>query len=408
MKYVFLLLFILGLSFSFPSSVFDENLNREEYFQNLFIENESQNASFLIDFQNNPILLNSKVFFGFIGLTSQIDNYTLFHPNLSGVFATGGNFDPLMSLDSSSDSCNEQNALDFARSGQGWRCDFDHDNCVEYVSQNQINPNLSYTFTYSNVSLVVFSNQTYTKVPQQILSLMQNSSISSPLNISINGSVEVLRRINDRTFGIDSCVDRFYDYSKKFNYSFNGSFYVLGSRVHFFQLRPVLDEQLSQNSRFDFLIFSSSPISNLTYSLNGNVEKTQNISNVSVYLDRYGLFRGKLNFNDSNAHLFSSFQTYLIEDGNISYNHLFFSNFSYYFPSKNNLSIAVFDIFGNLYSHNSSILSRSLKNGNLTQFDVSLRPNFESNPSSLNQFSIFLPFFGFLIILYLFFKFSVR
>jgi hypothetical protein len=413
MKYVFLLLFIVGLSFSFSSSVFDENLNQEEYFQNLFIENQSQNASFLIDFQNNPISLDSKVFFGFIGLTSQIDNYTIYHPELSVVFATGGNFDPLLSLGSSADSCNEQNALDFARNGQGWRCDFDHDNCVEYVSQNLIIPNLSYTFSYSNVSIVVFSNQTYTKVPPRILSLMQNSSISSPLNISINGSVDVVRRINDRTFGIDSCVDRFYDYSKKFNYSFNGSFYVLGSRVHFFQIRPVLAEQLSQNSKFDFLIFSSSPLSNLTYYLNDNVEKAQNISFVSFSFDRYGLLRGKINFNESNPTHQSSFETYLIEVGNISYNYLFFSNFSYFSPSKNNLSIQVFDLFGNPYSYNSSILSRSLKNGNMTQFalppdSIFVRPSFEPDSLSLNQFSIFLPVFGFLIILYLLFKFSVR
>jgi hypothetical protein len=143
------------------------------------------------------------------------------------------------------------------------------------------------------------------------------------------------------------------------------------------------------------------------------VEKAQNISFVSFSFDRYGLLRGKINFNESNPTHQSSFETYLIEVGNISYNYLFFSNFSYFSPSKNNLSIQVFDLFGNPYSYNSSILSRSLKNGNMTQFalppdSIFVRPSFEPDSLSLNQFSIFLPVFGFLIILYLLFKFSVR
>lgn len=413
MKFSFFILLFSTLIFSFSPSVFNNNLNNEAYFQNLFIDNESQNVSFLIDFLNNPISLDSKVFFSFIGLTSQIDNYTLSDPSLSAVFATGGNFDPLLSIGSSSDACNEQNALDFARNGQGWRCDFDYDGCVEYVAQDLISPNLSYTFTYGNVSLSVFSNQTYTQIPSEILLLMQNSSIFPQLNLSINGSVKIIKRINDRTFGIDSCVDRFYDYSKSFNYSFNTSFYVLNSRVHFFQIRPILDEQLSQNSKFDFLIFSSSPISNLTYYLNGKIEKFENVSNLSFYLDRYGLLKGRISSNNFSYIGPSSFQTYLIETGNISYNYLLQSNFTYFSPSKNNLSIGVFDIFEKNYSHDSSIFSASLAVGNSTQFNVPstsdfVRPNFESNQLLTNPISLVVPIFGFLFILYFFFRFFAR
>lgn len=413
MKYVFLAILISNIIFSFSPSVFHENLDKEAHFQNIFIENQSQNASFLINFQNNSVSLGSKVFFSFVGLTSQIDNYTLYDRNLSVVFATGGIFDPLVSIGSSADICNEYNALDFARNGQGWRCDFDSDNCVEYVYEDLIIPNLSYTFKYANFSQTVFSNQTYTQVPPQILSLMQNSSISSPLNLSINGSIQVLKRINDRTFGIDSCVDRFYDYSKNFNYSFNASFYVLGSRVHFFQLRPVLNEQLSQNSKFDFFVFSSSPITNLTYVLNGNVEKFENISNLSFSFDEYGLLKGKINLNNHSRINYSYFNTYLIENGNISYNYLLFSNFTYFSHSKNNLSIRVFDIFDNFYSYNSSIFSKSLQSGNSTQFDVPknpdfVRPNFDSGSLTLSQISLVLPVFGFLLMVYFLFKFSAR
>lgn len=416
MRQLFLLLFVFGffchIGFSFSDEIFDENLDKMDQLENIYFNDESQNVSFTLDFPD-PVLLEHQVFFAFAGLSSQIENSTFFDPSLSAIFVKGGNFASLSSLASNGDFCDSATAPDFARSGQGWRCDFDSDGCVEYISQNLILPNLTYNFSYGNLSILVNSNSTYTQVPSQILDLIRNQSPPGTLNLSINGSILVQTTLIDRTFGIDSCVDRSKFYSTYLNYSSNSSYSILGSKVLFFQLRPIVDEQLSQNSHFDILVFSGSPILNATYLINGQIQNSKNISNFTIFRDKYDLVRVNLSLSDSV--LSSNFNPYLLQKENSTYSYLFMPNFTYFAFSKNNLSLVVSDLFDSEHVYSSSIISRSLSISNKTQYDVPNEPIF-ARPSVSDSMllephlkvAVPLIFLGFFLISYLGFRFFLR
>jgi hypothetical protein len=370
MKWQFLFAVFLLISISF--SFFDDfslsnlsNANAMISLSDMYNPNISQNSSVLVAFGRTSRELYVSTSLDLAGFSTMYENSIYPTEDLSVFFASGSVFSPLTSISSSGYpdfNCNTSFLGDYA-----WRCDFDSDDCVEYINNTFTEHNLTTNISFHNYSILAPFNSTML-LPDELIDLMKNSSGSDNLTIHIYGQTSAGYTINDRSMGND-CSNNYKNYSANFTIDQNYSIPVLGTHSMFFLVAPVLNEQWFRNNRFDVVVLSQAPLSKAGYYFDNSSVSKLTIRHFDFEQNTYGITYLVSDHSDLNTSNYSESVNYTkptpISRENQSYSYIYRFNYSYLGLGNHNLSFYVFDPFKRETSYfNQTLTSRMLSYDN--------------------------------------------
>lgn len=288
---------------------------------------------------------------------------------------------------------------------------------------------LNYTFKPS--INVTYNNQTTVIYPQGVVSPFDYSADylagdgNQTLNLSINGEFHFYYDRLDTyqryvCLGYDSegicstkgCFpttqSRTYEVLQKVSDS--KSYIVENPEYIQFLSKPVLSEQWYKNNLFNNVLFSQRKFYKAQIKLN-----MENITNISFYSfsinpQSFGMLIVNSSYNYSaqngnGTYYNSSFVPYYLEKQNNSFTYIYLLNSSYIGQGSNELTLSLFDTFGNSFSLSRNILSRRVAYGNITQGEgeinrETVRSTIEIKDEKINVYLVSLTIFVLLIVLH--------
>jgi len=158
----------------------------------------------------------------------------------------------------------------------------------------------------------------------------------------------------------------------------------------FFLVRPVLREQLIQDNRYDIWIFTKRKIENAEVKIDNNNLRNLTIFNLGIVQNEsgYGMFHitSTENKSENIATREIKINPYLIQRENKTYRYFYEINNSYDELGRHNLSLTIYDSFGEAYTTKNLITSRKL-GFNSTDSDVRQIIKSEIKPIGYSQLS---------------------
>jgi hypothetical protein len=349
------------------------------------------------------------------GMSSEVDGGACPVDGLTLLFARGIQADPLAAKQGGVDAnCTESTAQSL-----GARCDFDLDQCPEYIRNVTADyGNASVDFSFNNITESVSFSSERVAVPDGILDAMRDSSGADGFNVSLSGSIRVSYLLIDPTFSDGICSEAPRAESTSIPAEFSRSFRIYGRNRLFFLLAPALNEQWHLNNRFDMIVLSQAPIYHAELSRNGNL--TKNISMKEFHIDNgpYGLrqivsfpynYSGSFNLgnasnqsNSTNATMTrfnlsqpgvwaeiqsdSPFTPAQLESDQHPFGFVYEFNSTYEGMGINNLSIMVWDACGRADGYNASLNSRMLSyNGSFMENGSPINANISRGSAPFQQ-----------------------
>ncbi|MBD3210487.1 hypothetical protein GF318_03850 [Candidatus Micrarchaeota archaeon] len=362
---VFLLLVPLAFALPPVQDAMDENTDFSAELEGYFNSSIANNSSIMLSFGDNDRTLYLFASVGIAGMNLLLDNMTHPTPGLSVITARGYQQDHLVAIPSDGYPDFVCDRGWFESGAQyAWRCDFDGDNCVEYESNTWVFYNGAVNFTFRNVSESVEFTSNEIEVPEAVLEEMETSSGRENLSVIIEGRVEFIYEINNRTFGAD-CASNLSNHTGTVPFSVNASFPVAGDRKLFFLKSPVLREQWFRNNRFDAVVLSQSPLYYAEILFDGNQSRNFTIRDFYNTTGAYGLV--EIHSNQTSE---TGFTEYMSQSSPFplqreDYNYTFIYEFSHRYSGLglHNLSLSVNDSFLGREQYNETLLSRMLSYG---------------------------------------------
>ncbi len=358
-------------------------------------------ASVPFSFNGHAGTLSSSGSLDIAGFSVMVDNSTYPVDGLSLLLASGSNMSHLgyFSEGDIFKRC-DINSCSPISDACAAHCDYDGDYCVEYENSSSFGYDLMVDFSFKNISESVETHSSMVQVPDLIFSAMQDSSGADTLDINISGYARFLYVLDDRQMGFgDTCYDQFINGSADIPISLNASYPVAGKNRLFFLVAPILREQWYRNNHFDVIVLSQSPLYQANTYLNSNITRNLTLRNYDINETQYGLERIVSNItylqppanlttpenpdnqtnstNSTNSTIgwqmvegfsenFNLTSPYLLEDQNHSFAYIYVFNSTYDGLGINNLSIIVYDSFGQMGGYSENITSNMLSFNNQT------------------------------------------
>jgi hypothetical protein len=342
-----------------------------------------------------------------VALTPAIDNVSCVTDNLSLIYARGYEAGPLVSK-SSVFSC------DLAWHGPGpppssWQeCDFDGDDCSEFVNRTLVSYDLNATFLYKDSETSVPLGSTMLTLPPQVIAQIENASGADNLTVVISGTVTFTYEVNDQYIDGPDCYSNFTNFSAVVPVAANSTFIVGGRRKLFFLAAPVLREQWFRNNRFDVVVLSQCPLHSAEVLLNN--ASARNATLRSYGLSQGGMYVMSITTNATSPEALTertnrTANPLPLESANNSFAYAYRFNFSYAGLGENNLSLVVRDAMLAEEQYNETLLSRMVSfGGNTTETGenaalVPSRPSAAVIPGVLAHLEVSLGLVGLVLIL---------
>jgi hypothetical protein len=368
MRLLFLLLFsslVFGQYADPPiSDVMEENIFAAQALEGHYNSSTAHNSTVHVSLGGYSTDINVSASLDIVGPSILVDNMTSPLGGLSLIVARGYRQEHLQALPSEGYNdffCD----YDWFQGGAqyAWRCDFDHDNCVEFENRTFVVYDINATFTFRNISASTPLTSTLVSLPSGIIEAMKGASGSEELNVSLDGNVTFIYQINDRASGFGDCSSNYTNFSESIPFSLNSTYLVGGQHKLFFLRAPVLREQWFRNNRFDAIVLSQSPLYRTTVFLNGDQSRNFTLRNFTVVLDQYGVRHILSNKTNETGYFEGKSEgtsPIPLENENHTFAYTYEFNYSYANLGINNLSLAVEDNFRRSEQYNESILSRML------------------------------------------------
>jgi hypothetical protein len=362
------LLFLALFSFAFAqppiSDVMDNNNEDASLLEGVYNLSLAKNGTAIVTFGNSTernISISASV--QVAGLNLMLDNLTYSHEDLSLILASGEDAGDLISKPS-------DGYIDFACDSDWFyggaqyahRCDFDNDNCAEFVNSSSVSYDTNVTFTFKNSSETVRTSSNMIEVPSEILDEMEYSSGSDHLNVTIVSAALFTYIINDRGFAGMDCTSHYVNVTENVTIHLNASFQVAGMQKLFFLRTPVLNEQWFRNNRFNLIILSQSPLYYAESYLNKNQTANFTLRTFNTTVNRFNLTEIVSNATIPKGWSESpSLATPTpLEQENNSFSFIYEFNSTYAGLGENALALEVTDAFMGNGSYETVILSRML------------------------------------------------
>jgi hypothetical protein len=380
MRLIFVLL-LFSIAYAQPpiDNVFDHNTDESENLDGVYNSSIAKHQNLVVTFGNtSDRSMNVSASMEIAGLNLLLDNMTYPVDELSLIVARGTKESHLVAWSSEGYPDFE---CDFdwfwAGANYAWRCDFDGDDCVEYVNRSWIIYDIDAIFTFRNVSEVAPMESNIIEVPEGIRELMQTSSGSEYLNVSLEGNVIFNYEFNDRKLAGVGCTSSYFTDSVSIPFSISASYRVAGAQKHFFVRSPVLREQWFRNNQFNTVVLSQIPLYYATIYENNVPVVNYTLREFNVTTDRFGLQH--IISNKLNGTKWSEYENLTtptpLDLNNYSYAFIYEFNHSYQGIGKNTLKLSVNDSFLESAEYEEKLLSRMLSyNGTNTETGGTYNP----------------------------------
>lgn len=367
-------------------------------------------GSLAFPFYALPLLVNGSV--SIAGMSPSIDNATYPADGASLLVARAARQGHLWSLPNppAGDFICNYSTLYAGGSLQtelAWRCDFDHDSCVEYESEAYVIYEGTAAFTLGDITSRTPFSSPVVRLPPRLLEMMRNSSGAEQLNATVSGTIDFIYRINDRTPGAGDCGDNYFYATRNLSFTSSRNFTVLGTKKLFFLRAPALREQWHRNNRFDVIVLSQSPLFHADVFLNGNRTRNITIRTFNVTSGPFGIQEivSNLSVPDGWAEKAGVSTPTSLEAANHSFAYAYEFNYSYEGTGPNVLALTVYDVGAGSESYGERLVSRMLSYGGSTAEDGSpanastARPSFQPQQEYLSSMELVLGLLGVLFLL---------
>ncbi|MCI0503536.1 hypothetical protein L0Y65_02385 [Candidatus Micrarchaeota archaeon] len=410
------LLFIVGMAnaqYAEPplANVVANNTAAAAALEGYYNSSFAQNATITLRFHDYAQSPNISASIILAGLSPSIDNVSCITNDTALVAARGYSAGPLVSIPYEGlydFSCDKAWHDSIPPPSMPLRCDFDGDDCSEFVNRTIVIYNLNATFAFRNESASVPFESTLISVPPQLLPLLENASGSENLTVNVSGNVTFIYEVNDQIVDGLSCYANYTNFTSSINISASRSFTVGGKQKLFFLVAPVLREQWFRNNRFDVVAFSQCPLYFAEIGKNGAGAKNMTIRTFNTTTDGFGFMGMVSNLSIPDGWSEDSAETVApsgLETFNNSFAFVYRFNFSYSGLGESNLSLAVRDSVLSSAQYNETLLSRMLTHSGTTTETgqnaslVPSRPSAGFEPGMLSRLEISLGLVGVVLIL---------
>ena len=231
------------------------------------------------------------------------------------------------------------------------------------------------TFFFGNLSstVAIDGNKSYLEIPDSLS--LEDSDGNSTVTVTLGGSfhfnysrVDILCDSHSGSFTV------YYDKTYKVDFHDSRNFTVSGRKHLNLPILPITGEQWYKDNRFNNLVLSSRKFYLADVVLNGAPVASRRMKTFEI-----GIFKGlqyvnTIDYNDSSSVTIDFYNVSSmpvpLEAGNDSFTYAYVVNSSYAGLGDNNITLVLYDYFGNNISINRMIKSNGLSAyGNLT--DVS-------------------------------------
>lgn len=388
--------------------VMDENNGLGGVLEPSFDNATAVYGSLAFPFYPSPVLVNGSV--AIAGMSPMIDNATYPADGASLLVARAARQGHLWSLPNPPAGdfiCNystlyPDGSLDPTAA---WRCDFDHDSCVEYESEAYVLYEGTASFTLGGLTSRTPFSSPVVRLPNRILEVMRNSSGAEQLNATVSGTIDFIYRINDP--GTGDCGDNYFYATRNLSFVASRNFTALGTRKLFFLRAPVLREQWHRNNRFDVVVLSQSPLFHADVFLNGNRTRNITLRTFNMTAGAYGVQQivSSLSAPDGWSEKKGVSTPTPLEAANNSFAYAYEFNYSYPGTGSNILALTVYDVGAGSANYGEQIVSRSLSYGGSTAEEgvpanaTPSRPSFRPQQEYLSSMELVLGLLGVLFVL---------
>lgn len=415
MRLIFLLL-LAGLAhaqYAEPplAEVLANNTQAAQALDGYYNESFAQNGTITLrfgDYTQSPNISASLII---IGLSPQVDNVSCVVDDMALITARGHAEGPLVSIpyEGYPDfSCDKAWHDSIPPPSMPLRCDFDGDDCSEFVNRTIVAYELNATFIFRNVSESVQLSSTNLAVPPGVLSLIENASGAENLTINISGNVSFIYEVNDQFIDGMDCFSNYTNFSSSVPINTSRAFVVGGRQKLFFLVAPILREQWFRDNRFDVIALSQCPLYRAEIYMNNASVRNISIRTFIITRDFFGF--ASMSSNISSPAGWSEYSTESItptplEAFSNSFAFVYRFNHSYAGLGENNLSLIVRDAVLSNAQYKETLLSRMLSYGGTTTETgqaislVPSRPSVGFQTGSLTHLEISLGLVGLVLIL---------
>jgi len=358
------------------------------------------------DYTQSPNISASVIL---VGLSPSIDNVSCVADGMALVSARGYDAGPLVSIpyegypDFSCDLAwhNSNPSLPL-------RCDFDGDDCSEFVNRTIVTYDLNVTFSFRNESATIPFSSTLITLPPSFSSLLENASGAENLTVNITGNVTFIYEVNDQVIDFSTCNANYTNFSSKIPISVNSSFVVGGRQKLFFLVAPILREQWFRNNRFDVIALSQCPLYLAEIYMNNATVRNISIRTFNITRDFFGFASMVSNksspagWSEDSGEPVTPAQ---LEASNNSFAFVYRFYYGYFGLGKNNLSLIIRDSVRETAQYNETLLSRMISFGGTTTETgqnaslVPSRPSAGFQAGSLTHLELSLGLVGLVLIL---------
>ncbi len=289
------------------------------------------------------------------GLTLMVDNLTYARPGLSVVVVKGSSIERLRGLGEGAMLYCDLAFFTMITDETAWRCDFDDDYCAEYELGSMTRYNLSVTFTFRNqtVSMPIGASS-MVNVPNQIMEQMTDASGAETLNVTLEGRVEIIYMVDDRSYGHGDCSSNYRNITVFIPVRASKTFEVAGKNKVVFLRSPILREQWYKDAHFNLIVLSESPLFRSELFMDDNRSSNYTLRTFEVVQGQYGLLKIVTNkYNETGANWSESknfTRPIQLEESNSSFAYIYEFNESFdpgSIPSlgTHNFSFTADDVF---------------------------------------------------------------
>jgi|WetSurMetagenome_2_1015567.scaffolds.fasta_scaffold117976_2 hypothetical protein len=413
MRLIFLLL-LAGIAYAQYAEpplaeVMANNTQAAQALDGYYNESYAQNGTITLRFDDYTQSPNISASVIILGLSPQIDNVSCVTDDMALISARGHEEGPLVSIPYPGYpdfSCDK--AWHDSNPSLPLRCDFDGDDCSEFVNRTIVAYNLNATFIFRNDSLSVPLSSTSLEVPPDMLSLLENASGAENLTINISGNVTFIYEVNDQFIDGMDCFSNYTNFSSSIPINVSRVFTVGGRQKLFFLVAPILREQWFRDNRFDVVILSQCPLYRAEISMNNATVRNISIRTFNITRDFFGF--ASMSSNKSHPAGWSEDSVEPVtptplEAASNSFAFVYRFNHSYSGLGENNLSLIVRDSVRSFAQYNDTFTSRMLSHGGSTTETgqnasmVPSRPSAGFQTGSLTHLEIGLGLVGLVLIL---------
>jgi hypothetical protein len=393
------------------AQVMANNTQAAQALDGYYNESYAQNGTITLRFDDYTQSPNISASVIIVGLTPQVDNVSCMTEDMALVSARGHDDGPLVSIPYPGYpdfSCDKAWHDSIPPPSMPLRCDFDGDDCSEFVNRTIVAYNLNATFIFRNDSLSVPLSSTSLEVPPDMLSLLENASGAENLTVNISGNVTFIYEVNDQFIDGMDCFSNYTNFTSSVPINVSRAFTVGGRQKLFFLVAPILREQWFRDNRFDVVILSQCPLYRAEISMNNASARNITIRTFNITRDFFGFASMVSNKSSPAGWSENSGEPVTptpLEAFSNPFAFVYRFNHSYSGLGENNLSLIVRDAALSNAQYNETLLSRMLSFGGTTTETgqaisaVPSRPSASFQTGSLTHLEIGLGLVGLVLIL---------